>query len=62
MPLLGEAGVGKLVPFQKPARPAKPKPTTGQGEVILFTGVRYQRDVVAPGKPPSSARPKRKRG
>jgi hypothetical protein len=57
-----EAGLGKLVPFQKPARPTKGKPVHGQGEIVLFTGVRYERDTVAPGKPPASARPKRKRG
>ena len=62
MPRLGEAGLGKLVPFQKPARSAKARPVSGKGEVVIFTGVRYEREVVAPGKPPASARPKRKRG
>lgn len=59
---LKEAALGKLVPFQKPVRPARVKPLSGKGEVVIFTGVRYQRDTVAPGKPPASARPKRKRG
>jgi hypothetical protein len=54
--------LGKLVPFQKPAKPAKGRPLSGQGEVVLFTGVRYQRDAVSPDKPPATARPKRKRG
>ena len=60
--LLGRPDLGKLVPFQKPARPAKGKPVVGQGEVVLFTGVRYERDTVSPGEPPATARPKRKRG
>ncbi len=59
---LGEAGLGKLVTFQKSVRSAKAKPVTGQGEVVLFTGVRYERDTAAPDKPPATARPKRKRG
>jgi hypothetical protein len=60
--LSGRPYLGKLVPFQKPVRPAKGKPVIGQGEIVLFTGVRYQRDTVSPGKPPATARPKRKRG
>jgi hypothetical protein len=59
---LKEAALGKLVPFQKPARPVRAKPLSGKGEVVIFTGVRYERDTVAPGKPPASARTKRKRG
>jgi hypothetical protein len=55
--------LGKLVPFHKPARPARAKPLAGKGEVVIFTGVRYERDAVTPGKPPArTARPKRKRG
>jgi hypothetical protein len=54
--------LGKLVPFQKPARPVRVKPLSGKGEVVIFTGVRYERETVSPGKPPASARPKRKRG
>jgi hypothetical protein len=61
--LSGRLGLGKLVPFQKPARPARAKPLIGKGEVVIFTGVRYERDTLTPGKPPAStARPKRKRG
>jgi hypothetical protein len=59
--------LGKLVPFKKRARAGKARktpPTAGKGQVLLFTGVRYQRDdVTVPDTPPASApRPKRRRG
>lgn len=58
-----EATLGKLVAFEKrreEGRPAIRK--EGQAEILLFTGVRYQRHSTEPGKPPASAGSKRKRG
>lgn len=64
---LGGRRLGKLVPFKKRVRTGKARkagPVLGNGKVLLFTGVRYQRDDVSlPDKPPASApRPKRRRG
>ncbi len=58
-------GLGKLVPFSKRVRSAKrkPAPAQGKGQILLFTGVRYERDADAvPDKPRAAARPKRRRG
>lgn len=56
--------MGKLVPFERTTRAAKSRPpASAEGQVVMFTGVRYQR-----GTPPlpddgkTPARPKRKRG
>jgi hypothetical protein len=57
--------LGKLVQFEMRRFGSKleaPKP--GESQVVIFTGVRYERRIVAPepGKPPASTGPKRKRG
>jgi hypothetical protein len=56
--------LGKLVSFEKRRRnaPSKMPPGTA-GEVVIFTGVRYERDPQ--GKPADGSaplKPKRKRG
>jgi hypothetical protein len=57
--------MGKLVQFQsrKPER-AEGRHEGPQGaEILIFTGVRYERDTpAAPTKPTSTPRTKRKRG
>jgi hypothetical protein len=60
--------VGKLVQFEtrgKAGTSAKPE-TTGEAEILIFTGVRYERQAVAdsdhPTKPSASSGGKRKRG
>jgi hypothetical protein len=59
-----EANLGKLVSLEKRRRPLRVKPAAGtEAQVVMFTGVRYQRDE--PGVPtsdPSPKRPKHKRG
>ena len=54
--------MGKLVQFDKRGRHPKARPVvTGNAQIVLFTGVRYERDgTPVPGKPVN--RPKRKRG
>jgi hypothetical protein len=54
--------LGKLVQFDKRGRHPKARPVvTGNAQIVLFTGVRYERDgTPVPGKPVN--RPKRKRG
>ena len=59
-----EAGLGKLVKFELRERRAtgRTKPT-GQAQILLFTGVRYERGTTWPAstlRDPS--RPKRRRG
>jgi hypothetical protein len=56
--------LGKLVPFQKRAGAAKASPLPrGKAEILIFTGVRYERDAAGqPTKPSASPRNKRKRG
>ena len=55
--------MGKLVTFEK-RRPEKrlPNPKRVEAEIVLFTGVRYERAGGEPGKPPASAGRKRTRG
>ena len=54
--------MGKLVQFDKRGRHPKARPlVVGAAQIVLFTGVRYERDgTPVPGKPLN--RPKRKRG
>jgi hypothetical protein len=62
---VAEAGVGKLVQFDKRGRHPKARPILfGNAQIVLFTGVRYERDgTPVPGnKPLGTTRPKRKRG
>jgi hypothetical protein len=55
--------LGKLVTFEKRRLEKRPPPRKpGEAEIIMFTGVRYERADGEPGKPPASAGPKRKRG
>ena len=59
-----EARLGKLLSLDKRRRTASPKiPRVGDGEVVIFTGIRYERRT-DPGHADDSppARPKRKRG
>lgn len=59
----GGRPLGKLVTFEKRRPETKAsKPSLGKAEVVMFTGVRYERDAPEPGKPPASAGSKRKRG
>jgi len=57
--------LGKLVPFDKRRRPSRgaPADASDSGQVVIFTGVRYQRDT--PPQPTGGhkpQRPSRKRG
>jgi hypothetical protein len=56
--------LGKLVTFDKRRRSPRPRTdVTGTGEVVIFTGVRYERssDPVSSGGS-NPLKPKRKRG
>jgi hypothetical protein len=58
-----EARLGKLLSLDKRRRTAPPKiPPAGEGEIVIFTGVRYERRT-EPGHAgdPPPARPKHKR-
>lgn len=59
-----EAGLGKLVQFDKRGRHPKARPINpGNAQILIFTGVRYERDgTPVPGKPMGPSRVKRKRG
>ena len=60
-----EAGLGKLVQFDRRERNPKARPDhSGTAEIVIFTGVRYERDSAPlPDKPLGSpARAKRRRG
>jgi hypothetical protein len=59
-----EAGMGKLVPFEKGRRLVRARlAAPPEGQVVIFTGVRYQRGVpVLPDDGRTPERPKRKRG
>jgi hypothetical protein len=68
LPIPSEARLGKLVQLPKRGRSAKPA-AHEQGkhepaEVILFTGVRYERNDTPglPNKPAGAASGKRRRG
>jgi hypothetical protein len=56
--------LGKLVPFQKRSGTAKTSSVPrGKAEILIFTGVRYERGAAEqPTKPSASPRNKRKRG
>jgi hypothetical protein len=56
--------MGKLVPFEKRRGDrASGKPARSEGaEILIFTGVRYERDTTTPTKPTASSGTKRKRG
>ena len=59
-----EAGLGKLVKFELREQPAagRTKPT-GNAQILLFTGVRYERGTTWPtGNLRDPSRPKRRRG
>lgn len=60
----GVEPVGKLVRFEKRRVEQKSRaPKQGGAEIVMFTGVRYQRDTTTePGKPSAPTGPKRKRG
>jgi hypothetical protein len=59
--------LGKLVPFEKQVKPRERKSDrAGGAEILMFTGVRYERDErdvpTVPPKPTASSGNKRKRG
>lgn len=57
--------MGKLVQFQsrKPERAEARHELTQSAEILIFTGVRYEREnPAAPTKPTTTPRSKRKRG
>lgn len=56
--------MGKLVPFEKGRRLVRARlAAPPEGQVVIFTGVRYQRGVpVLPDDGRTPERPKRKRG
>ena len=56
--------VGKLVKFDRRGKPVRRHAVaTGMAKILIFTGVRYQRDgTPVPAKPPRAARAKRHRG
>ena len=61
-----EANLGKVIEFAKQERPAKTQDGTGpMGQLLIFTGVRYERTlpVAQPGpRTPQPANPRRTRG
>ena len=59
-----EAGVGKLVSFEKRRRIARVKAAdAADAQILIFTGVRYERGPdPLPTNGTTPARPKRKRG
>jgi hypothetical protein len=59
-----EARLGKLVNFDKRGLTPRVKPApSGNAQIYLFTGVRYERDgTPVPSKPAGPSRAKRKRG
>jgi hypothetical protein len=64
-PRVAEASLGKLLEFDRRGRPSKRRPfQPGDGQVVMFTGVRYQRAVAATSETttPPPAKPRRKRG
>ena len=64
-PNTSERNLGKLVQFETKSRAAgSGKPgRSSTAEILIFTGVRYERDMPAtPTKPTASPRTKRKRG
>ena len=56
--------LGKLVQFEKRREAKAPTPKSAPAEILIFTGVRYQRDTKTPDKPNATTptRSKRKRG
>ncbi len=57
--------LGKLVPFEKREKDrdgARPARGEGAAEILIFTGVRYERETTTPTKPTASSGSKRKRG
>lgn len=59
-----ELELGKLVPFEKQAKPRDAKSDhVGGANILMFTGVRYEREApTGPTKPTASSGTKRKRG
>ena len=58
-----ELELGKLVPFEKQAKPRDAKGDhVGGANILMFTGVRYERGPTENDKPPATTGNKRKRG
>ncbi|MBN9305624.1 MULTISPECIES: hypothetical protein [unclassified Devosia] len=56
--------MGKLVQFEgRGKEPGAPRPDpSASAEILIFTGVRYERQDATPPKPSTSSGSKRKRG
>jgi hypothetical protein len=55
--------LGNLVNFNGRRRRLRPKPPAQrEAQILIFTGVQYQRGAPLPGDRTDPARPKRKRG
>jgi hypothetical protein len=58
-----EVGLGKLLKFEGRKRSAKAgRQGSGDAQILIFTGVRYERGTPPPPTKHSDARRKRKRG
>lgn len=58
-----EGRLGKLVTFTRRERTAEPVARPGGAEILMFTGVRYERSgLPKAGKRSDPGKPKRKRG
>jgi hypothetical protein len=62
--LIGAGGdLGNLVHFSGRRRRPRPNPPAErEAQILIFTGVQYQRGAPLPGDRTDPARPKRKRG
>ena len=61
-----EAKLGKVIEFSRQGRPVKARPEAGAvGQLLMFTGVRYERAVTvtqAGPRTPQPANPRRTQG
>jgi len=58
-----EGSLGKLVKFNQRQQAAKPGASApGDAQILIFTGVRYERGTPQPPKRLDPNRPRRKRG
>ncbi len=58
-----EVGLGKLLKFDRRKKPADAGTrVSGDAQILIFTGVRYERGTPPPPNNHSDARRKRKRG
>ena len=58
-----ERRMGKLVRFDRSGRPISAhNAKTGEAQILLFTGVRYERNATAPAPKRRATKRKQKRG